>query len=91
MLRVDPRQKGRLAERIANLRDRIDEAKAYGWGGEVQGLQVSLDAGQAKMASVIRAERNTPPGGPTLLGMPLLGPPVVPSAGARNQTAPSNS
>lgn len=26
MLRVDPRQKGRLAETIGNLKDRIDEA-----------------------------------------------------------------
>src|SRR5262249_52889396 len=55
MLRVDPRQKGRLAEIINNLKDRISEAKANGWGGEVQGLQVSLDAAQAKMASLIRA------------------------------------
>jgi hypothetical protein len=72
MLRVDPRQKSRLAERIANLKDRIAEAKAYGWGGEVQGLQVSLEAGQAKMASLLRAERNRPAGGLTDLGMPVL-------------------
>jgi len=38
VLRVDPRQKGRLAETIGNLKDRIDEARAYGWLGEVQGL-----------------------------------------------------
>ena len=71
---MDPRRKGRLAEIIANLRDRIDEAKAYGWGGEVQGLQVSLDGAKAKMAGLLRAERNTPADGPTLLGMPMLRP-----------------
>lgn len=63
MLRVDPRQKGRLAEIINNLKDRISEAKAYGWGGEVQGLQVSLDAAQAKMASLVRAEQKRQAGG----------------------------
>ncbi len=42
MLRVDPRQRHRLAEIIANLGDRITEARANGWLGEVQGLQVSL-------------------------------------------------
>lgn len=72
MLRVDPRQKGRLGDIIVNLRDRISEAKANGWGGEVQGLQVSLDAAQAKMASLIRTERNGPTGTGTDLGMPML-------------------
>jgi hypothetical protein len=33
MLRVDPRRKDRLGEIIANLKDRISEAKANGWGG----------------------------------------------------------
>jgi integrase-like protein len=70
MLRVDPRQKGRLAEIINNLKERISEAKANGWGGEVQGLRVSLDGAQAKMASLIRAERNRQAGGLTDLGMP---------------------
>ena len=57
MLRVDPRQRHRLAEIIANLGDRITEARANGWLGEVQGLQVSLDAARAKMASLARAEK----------------------------------
>ncbi len=73
MLQIDPRQKGRLGEIISNLKDRIAEAKANGWGGEVQGLQVSLDAAQAKMANLIRAEQKRQAGGPTLLGMPMLG------------------
>jgi integrase len=57
MLRVDPRQRHRLAEIIANLGDRITEARANGWPGEVQGLQISLDAARAKMASLARADR----------------------------------
>jgi AAA domain-containing protein len=73
MLRVDPRQHRRLNEIIANLRDRISEARANGWGGEAQGLQVSLDAAQAKLASMVSAERNKAPGTPTDLGMPVLG------------------
>ena len=32
-------------------------ALANGWLGEVQGLQVSLDAARAKMASLARASR----------------------------------
>ena len=57
MLRVDPRQRHRLAEIIANLGDRITEARTSGWLGEVQGLQVSLDAGRAKLASLAKAEQ----------------------------------
>jgi hypothetical protein len=41
-LRVDPRARPRLVEFIANLRDRMDEARANGWTGEVGGLQTSL-------------------------------------------------
>jgi hypothetical protein len=57
MLRAAPRQQRRLAEIIANLGDRITEARANGWPGEVEGLQVSLDAARAKMASLARAEK----------------------------------
>jgi len=57
MLRVDPRQRHRVAAIIANLGDRIIEARANGWLGEVQGLQISLDAARAKMASMTRTER----------------------------------
>jgi hypothetical protein len=57
MLRVDPNQRRRLAEIIANLRVRIAEAHENGWAGEVEGLQVSLDAAKAKMAGLARAER----------------------------------
>jgi hypothetical protein len=41
MLRADPAQRRRLEEIIRNLTDRIDEARANGWLGEVQGLQAA--------------------------------------------------
>lgn len=53
-LRVDPAQRHRLAEIITNLRDRIAEARINGWLGEVEGLQVSLDAAAAKLVSLNR-------------------------------------
>ncbi|SDD68993.1 hypothetical protein SAMN05216174_115158 [Actinokineospora iranica] len=42
MLRVSPKQRPCLIEIIRNITDRIAEARANGWGGEVQGLHVSL-------------------------------------------------
>jgi hypothetical protein len=70
MLRVDPRQRPRLIEIIRNLTDRIDEARTNGWLGEVQGLQISLDAARAKLASLDRTSR--PDGGITQLGIPVI-------------------
>jgi hypothetical protein len=70
-LRVDPKQRPRLVEIIANLADRIAEARINGWHGEVQGLQTSLEAAKRKLASVDRAAR-AKPAGPTDLGMPLI-------------------
>lgn len=68
MLRVDSRARPRLATIIVNLRDRIAEARANGWLGEIQGLQISLDAAAGKLAALDRAERAGP--GRVLLGMP---------------------
>ncbi|MDQ0958327.1 hypothetical protein QFZ66_002205 [Streptomyces sp. B4I13] len=68
---MDPRQKPRLIEIIQNLRERIREARANGWPGEVEGLQVSFDAAMAKLNSL----KNIPTGGrPQLvdLGMPVF-------------------
>ena len=59
MLRVDPAARGRLAEIIKNLADRIAEARINGWLGEVEGLQVSLTAARAKLATLGRTARNT--------------------------------
>jgi hypothetical protein len=68
MLRVDPRQRGRLTEIIHNLTERIAEARANGWLGEVQGLTVSLDAAAAKLASLDRLRAAGP--GIADLGIP---------------------
>lgn len=57
MLRVDPQQRRRLEEIIRNLGDRIEEARANGWLGEVQGLQISLEAARNKLASLDRLNR----------------------------------
>jgi hypothetical protein len=73
MLRVDPRQRARLIEIVRNLAERIREAKANGWHGEVEGLTVSLTAAEAKLAGLDRAARNHP--GPMLLGLPSVTPP----------------
>jgi hypothetical protein len=72
MLRVDPRQRGRLAEIIHNLAERIAEARVNGWLGEVQGLTVSLDAAAAKLASLDRPR--TDGQATTDLGMPSVRP-----------------
>jgi integrase len=73
MLRVDPTQRARLVEIIANLGDRITEARMNGWHGEVQGLRTSLDAATRKLASL---DRTTPRGRPGLtdLGLPATRP-----------------
>jgi hypothetical protein len=71
MLRVEPRQRARLVEIAHNLTDRIAEARANGWLGEVQGLQISLDAARKKLTSLDRLARNTALG-PINIGMPAV-------------------
>jgi site-specific recombinase XerD len=69
-LRLDPSARPRLVTIVANLRDRIQEARANGWLGEVQGLQTSLDAGAAKLVALDRMrERATTP---VNLGVPII-------------------
>ncbi|MRH93050.1 tyrosine-type recombinase/integrase [Nocardia sp. SYP-A9097] len=72
-LRVDPRARTRIVEIIANLRDRITEARVNGWTGEVEGLTVSLNAAAAKLVGLDRM--NERPSGTTRLtelGMPVI-------------------
>ncbi|MGW5731034.1 tyrosine-type recombinase/integrase [Nocardia beijingensis] len=73
MLQVDPQQHDRLTDIVDNLKARIEEATRHGWLGEVQGLQISLDAACTKLADI---ERNAMPGdtGPVLLGLPIATP-----------------
>jgi hypothetical protein len=54
VLQLDPQQRPRLIEIIRNLHERITEARANGWLGEVEGLQVSLNAAMAKLTSLNR-------------------------------------
>jgi integrase len=69
MLRPDPAARGRLAEIIANLADRIAEARINGWTGEAEGLKVSLASARAKLAALDRTARNMA-AGTADLGMP---------------------
>jgi hypothetical protein len=72
MLRVEPRQLARLVEIARNLTDRIAEARANGWLGEVQGLRISLEAAHKKLASLDRLARNNNRTGPVDIGMPVI-------------------
>jgi hypothetical protein len=62
MLRPDPAQQPRLEEIIASLTERLAEATERGWLGDVDGLQVSLDAARHKLTQMRRTATN--------LGMP---------------------
>ena len=75
LLRVDPRARPRLVTIIENLRARIDEARANGWLGEIQGLQISLDAAKRKLASLDRSIERNRHTRPTDLGMPIISDP----------------
>ncbi|MEV7715839.1 site-specific integrase [Streptomyces sp. NPDC088184] len=52
LLRADPAQQPRLIEIRDNLIARIAEAEREGWGGEAEGLKVSLAAANAKLAQL---------------------------------------
>jgi len=70
-LRLDERARPRMVEIIANLRDRIDEARMNGWLGEVQGLQISLNEAARKLVGLDRAcDRQAV--GPVDLAMPVI-------------------
>lgn len=73
-LRVDPGARTRLVDIAANLRARIDEARANGWTGEVEGLRISLNAAAAKLASLDRMEQRSskPNTGTAELGIPFI-------------------
>lgn len=73
-LRLDPAARPRLIAIIANLKERIAEARLNGWLGEVQGLQISLDAAANKLANLKRLhnQRRTDP---ISLGIPIIADP----------------
>lgn len=75
MLRMSPQQRPRLIEIIHNLGDRITEAKLNGWHGEVEGLQVSLNAAKQKLANLDRSQQRIRATGPIDLGISVISSP----------------
>lgn len=76
-LRVDPQARSHLVQIIANLRDRIEEARINGWTGEVDGLTVSLNAAAGKLTGLDRIQqRSTATTTSTHLGIPAQGGPT---------------
>ncbi|MET7436400.1 tyrosine-type recombinase/integrase [Streptomyces sp. NPDC005496] len=68
VLIVDPNERGRLVEIRENLDARIAEAEHEGWLGEVEGLSVSRDAAEEKIAQLdARQEKKD---SPVFLGVP---------------------
>ena len=65
-----PHTRTRLIEIIRSLTDRIVEAKLNGWLGEVEGLNVSLEAARTKLVSLERTSRSG--GSITQLGIPVI-------------------
>lgn len=63
-------ERPRLTEIRDNLNDRISEADREGWLGEIEGLQVSLDAAEEKIAQL--DARQTRKESPVFLGIPTL-------------------
>ena len=74
MLRIDPKQRLRIVEIIANLSDRIREAELNGWLGEVAGLKTSRAAAAKKLTSLDRSASLAQRGASvqTDLGLPTL-------------------
>lgn len=64
MLRPDPAQQHRLVEIIANLHERLTEARERGWFGEIEGLEASLAGAEQKLTAMRRVS------GPVHLGLP---------------------
>ena len=69
LLRLDPAQIDRLATIRDNLIERIEEANQRGWLGEVEGLQVSLAAAEAKLEQMRRLQGRSNLA-PVLIGLP---------------------
>ncbi|UTT69362.1 hypothetical protein NMQ03_19590 [Arthrobacter sp. DNA4] len=63
MLRPDPTQRARLEELIEALRIRKIEAEDRGWLGELEGIEISLEAAQEKISQMVRQ---------VSLGMPVV-------------------
>lgn len=71
MLRVDPRARPRLQTIIANLTERIEEARTNGWRGEIEGLKTSRAAATQKLTDLDRTTHRTSQT-PVDLGIPTV-------------------
>ena len=58
LLRPDPAQIDRLQDIIDNLQERIAEAKQHGWLGDVEGLRVTLNSAEMKLAQMYKLQNH---------------------------------
>lgn len=56
LLRPDPAQIDRLQDIIDNLAERITEAEQHGWLGDVEGLRVTLNSAEVKLAQMYKLQ-----------------------------------
>ncbi|WP_251037141.1 hypothetical protein [Arthrobacter sp. ISL-28] len=61
LLRPDPTQIARLQDIIDNLKERITEAKQHGWVGDVEGLRVTLNSAELKLAQMYKLHSHHDP------------------------------
>lgn len=54
MLRPDPAQRRRLEQIVIDLQERFNTAQDSGWLGEIEGIEISLDAARGKLATMQR-------------------------------------
>ncbi|GGR16658.1 site-specific integrase [Agromyces mediolanus] len=73
LLRPDPKQEGRLLERIANTEARIQEAETQGWLTDLEFLKQTLAGAHRKLDGM----RQQLADGATWLGLPTIRPPDV--------------
>ncbi len=68
-LRPEPAQVDRLQAIIDNLEERITEAEQHGWLGDVEGLRVTLNCAELKLAQMYKLQSQPRPG---VLGIPTF-------------------
>ncbi|MEV6882848.1 site-specific integrase [Streptomyces sp. NPDC051135] len=83
VLIVDPNERGRLVEIRDNLNDRIAEAEREGWLGEVEGLSVSRDAAEEKIAQLDARQKKKE--SPVFMGIPSFNQIAVRTSSATNE------
>jgi integrase len=58
LLRPDPSQINRLQDIIDNLEERITEAEQHGWLGDAEGLRVTLNSAELKLAQMYKLQNH---------------------------------